>query len=93
MDRVAKFTNKELRGEESWHQVVKVVLEGARGKELDRIIVLRKRPENFVLMVEQLMEGSFMLGRSIWYKEDKFMQALGSQAGSRNQCTSKRSVE
>ena len=95
MEREFKFINKELKGEESWHQVVKVVLEGARGRELDRVIILRKRTENNVLMGEQMLMGSFMLGRSIKYKEDMFMfkSALMSQARSLNLCTSEESGE
>ena len=34
-----RIINKELRREGSWHQEVKVVLGGARGTELDRVII------------------------------------------------------
>ena len=95
MEREFKFINKELKGEESWHQVVKVVLEGARRRELDRVIILKRRTENNVLMGEQMLKGSDMLGRNSKYKEDMFMfkSALMSQARSLNQCTSEESVE
>ena len=85
--------NKELEGEESWHQAVKVVLEGARGRELDRVIILMRWLENNVLGREQIMKESFMVGRNIKYKEDMFMVSLESRAGSQDRCTSKKSVE
>ena len=89
------INKKELEGVESWHQAVKVVLEGARGRELDRVIILMRWLENNVLGREQIMKESFMVGRNIKYKEDMFMfkSALMSQAKSLNLCTLERSVE
>ena len=87
------INNKELEGMESWHQAVKVVLEGARGRELDRVIILMRYRENNVLRKEQRVKESFMMGRNTKYKEDRFMIPLESRAGSQDQCTSEKSVE
>jgi hypothetical protein len=84
---------KELERVESWHQALKVVLEGARGWELDRVIILMRYLENNVLGKEQGVKESFMMGRSTKYKEDRFMIPLESGAGSQDQCISGKSVE
>ena len=72
MEEEYKIVNKELMGEESWHQVVKVVLEGARGTELDKGIITVGRTENNVLVGEQMLEESCMMVENIWCKEDMF---------------------
>ena len=84
---------KELEGMESWHQEVKVVLEGARGWELDRVIILMRYGVNNVLCKEQRVKESVMMGRNSEYKEDMFRIPLESGAGSRDLCTSGKSVE
>ena len=86
------INNKELEGMESWHQEVKVVLEGARGWELDMVIILMRYEVNNVLGKEQRVKESVMMGRNREYKEEMFKIALESVAGSRDRCTSGKSV-
>ena len=49
-----------------------MVLEGARGTELDKGIITVGRRENIVLVGEQMLEESCMMVENIWCKEDMF---------------------
>ena len=54
---------------EAWHQGVKVVLGGSRGRVLDRDNIIKERAKNNVLV---LKEESVMVRVNPKYKEDLF---------------------